>query len=201
MRQTATHTKRKCVCAAWLRGLHTLMRLRHANHVVIDVMRAKSAKNTRRFQLPLNTWAHCCLERNEIIQCAFHVCVCVVCVWRVCRTDLSPISFPPKNRAILQRSKRPPLTSLPVDQVLRFQRVPLSLSEDCALSVSLLLYQFLFFSLSVCIAAQAAARPVPAVCVSVCACVCVCVWCKVDSQLKANKPRFSAFADYFLFSK
>ena len=104
------------------------------------------------------------------------VCVCVVCVWRVCRTDLSPISFPPKNRAILQRSKRPPLTSLPVDQVLRFQRVPLSLSEDCALSVSLLLYQFLFFSLSVCIAAQAAARPVPAVCVSVCACVCGAKW-------------------------
>ena len=136
---------------------------------------------------------HCCLERNYIIQCAFHMCVCV-CVCCVCRTDLSPVSFPQKKkRAILQRSKRPPLTSLPVDQVLRFQRVPLSLSVDCALSVSLLLYLFLFFSLSVYIAAQAAARPVPA--------VCVCAWCKVDSQLKANKLRFSAFAHYCLFSK
>lgn len=130
------------------------MRLRHATswstwcakHFIFSVSRYIIEK-----------WHHTvCLTRL----CVYGVCtVCVRCVYS---RDLSPISSPQTKPAVLQGSKRLPLTSLLVDQVLRFQHAPLPLSVDCTLSLclccsinfspSVLHYRSLFLLLQLCVA-------------------------------------------------
>lgn len=96
---------------------------------------------------------------------------CVCCVYG---TDLSPISLP-QTKPFSGDQSAYSLTTLLVDQVLRFQHAPLPLSVDCTLAVPVAL------SISLCL------------CCTTAACffffVSATVWGKTDSQLSKNNVR------------